>query len=195
MEIKTVRTVGKVVFPKDSSFLFAVSVIENYEWKSACTAIDFDEADTSGVENMRGMFCGCGSLKTLDVSKFRTSKATTMRSMFNSCKSLTALDVSGFDTTNATNLSFMFWGCGSLTSLDLRSFDTAKAEQMEKMFDGCSALKTVRLGAKFSFKGKGAAVQAALPDKQWVSASSGLTYSARQIAEKRSGIADTYTAK
>ena len=118
-----------------------------------------------------------------------------MYGMFAGCWSLTSLDVSGFDTSKVTNLKEMFYGCGSLTSLDLRSFDTADAERMEAMFDGCSALKTVRLGAKFSFKGKGAAVQAVLPDKRWISASSGLAYSAREIAEKRSGIADTYTAE
>ena len=66
---------------------------------------------------------------------------------------------------------------------------------MKGMFDGCGSLETVRLGAKFSFKGSHTAVQATLPDKRWRSVSDGRTYSAREIAERRSGTADTYTAE
>ena len=51
-----------------------------------------------------GMFYGCSSLTTLDVSNFDISNIASMGDMFNGCKNLTTLDVSNWDTVNVTNM-------------------------------------------------------------------------------------------
>ena len=73
--------------------------------------------DNSNVTNMYGMFDGCSSLTSLDLSNFNTSNVTRMNSMFYGCSSLTSLDLSNCDTSNVTNMSAMFSGCSSLTDV------------------------------------------------------------------------------
>ena len=87
----------------------------------------------------------------------------------------------------------MFSGCTSLSALDLSNFDTAKVTDLWSMFSGCTSLTRVTLGAGFTFFGANSAVQCTLPDRYWAAASDGRYYTARQIAEDREFIADTYT--
>ena len=47
---------------------------------------------------MSGMFSGCSSLASLDLSSLDTSKVESMSYMFSGCSSLASLDVSGLDT-------------------------------------------------------------------------------------------------
>ena len=47
---------------------------------------------------MSGMFYGCSSLASLDLSSLDTSQVTGMSYMFSGCSSLASLDVSGLDT-------------------------------------------------------------------------------------------------
>ena len=93
--------------------------------------------------SFKGMFSGCSSLTSLDVSHFDTSKVTTMYCMFSGCSSLTSLDVSHFDTGNVQYMGLMFFGCSSLTSLDVSHFDTGKVQGMSQMFSGCSSLTSL----------------------------------------------------
>ena len=46
---------------------------------------------------MSGMFNGCNSLKSLNLSNFITSSVTDMSKMFYNCNSLNVLDISNFD--------------------------------------------------------------------------------------------------
>ena len=105
----------------------------------------FEHLNTSQVTDMSGMFSGCESLISLDLSRFDTSKVTTMGGMFNSCWSLTALDLSSFDTSHVTYMRSMFYRCYSLTALDLSSFDTSKVKNMGEMFEGCESLTALDL--------------------------------------------------
>ena len=98
---------------------------------------------TSDVTDMTGMFMGCSSLTTLDVSRFDTHKVTDMSYMFMECSNLTTLDVSGFDTYNVTDIVSMFGRCHSLTTLDVSGFDTHNVTDINGMFSGCSGLKTL----------------------------------------------------
>ena len=77
-----------------------------------------------------GMFAGCSSLTSLDLSSFNTSQVTDMRGLFDGCKKLTSLDVSSFNTSNVKHMDAMFRGCSSLTSLDLSSFNTSNVVSM-----------------------------------------------------------------
>ena len=92
-----------------------------------------EHLNTSQVTEMKEMFKGCRSLRTLDLSSFDTSKVTGMWVMFSGCKSLTSLDLSSFNTSKVENMGGMFAGCESLTALDLSNFDTSKVENMSVM--------------------------------------------------------------
>ena len=100
---------------------------------------------TSNVTRTNGMFNGCSSLTSLDLSGFDTSNVTYMGWMFGSCASLTSLDLTSFDTSKATDMSNMFYGCHSLTSLDLTSFDTSSVTDMDSMFDDCMSMPHLNL--------------------------------------------------
>ena len=77
-----------------------------------------------------GMFAGCSSLTSLDLSSFNTSQVTDMRGLFDGCKNLTSLNVSNFNTSNVKHMDAMFRGCSRLTSLDLSNFNTSNVVSM-----------------------------------------------------------------
>ena len=106
------------------------------------TIRNIDKWDTSNVIGMRGMFGGCHTLTSLDLSNFNTSKVfgVNMTSMFYGCEKLTTLDLSSFDTGNVTSLRDMFGYCRSLTSVDVSSFDTSNVTDMTSMFSNCEKL-------------------------------------------------------
>jgi surface protein len=72
-----------------------------------------------------------------------------MGGMFYGCESLTSLDLSNFNTTKVENMSWMFCGCKSLTSLDLSNFNTAKVEDISWMFVDCESLRTIIVGDRW----------------------------------------------
>ena len=132
---------GTICFPKDSEYLFSnEKIVQHY---TKLNKITFnDHIDTSDVVNMAGMFYGCESLETLDLSKFNTSNVVNMAAMFNGCKSLKTLDVSEFNTSNVANMVGMFKECKALTSITFNDhIDTSNVTNMANMFEGCSALK------------------------------------------------------
>ena len=119
-----------------------------HTYQSALTSIDFgDNFNTSNVTDMSGMFWGCISLTSLNLSNFNTSNVTTMSSMFQDCSSLISLDLSSFNTSNVTNMFQMFVGCSSLNSLDLSSFNTSNVTDMYLMFYECSSLTSLNLSS------------------------------------------------
>lgn len=98
---------------KDLSYLFSEC--------HALTTIQFParvEPPENG--NMAGMFTGCTSLITLDLSMFYTNKVTKMLAMFSSCSNLTTIYASdGFVIQAGCNTKNMFGSdadtkCGSL---------------------------------------------------------------------------------
>ncbi len=91
-EIKTINITGNINFDEGTSLCNLFSGLTNV------TEINgLDKLDTSNVTNMYGMFNGCSSLTTLDVSKFNTEKVADMEYIFSGCTSLTKLDLSNFD--------------------------------------------------------------------------------------------------
>ena len=111
--------------------------------------------NTENVTTMDGMFSGCSSLTSLDVSHLNTSKVISMGAgrdteghrigMFYCCSSLTSLDVSNFNTENVTTMLSMFEGCSSLTSLDISNFNTKNVTSMGYMFSRCSGLTSLNV--------------------------------------------------
>ncbi len=185
-EITAVVAAEKIILPADVSRLFCDC--------GSMTTMDVSGFNTGSVENMFAMFAWCISLTTLDVSGFDTGYVIDMYSMFAHCSSLAALDLSGFDTGSVESMHTMFYECSSLTALNLSGFDTSGAD-MAWMFDRCNRLASVTLGSGFSFKGDEGGVLTTLPARtMWTSGATGKMYTAEEIAENRSGIADTYTA-
>jgi len=81
---------------------------------------------------MIGMFSGCSSLISLDLSHFNTENLCFMRDMFSGCSSLKNLNLSNFNTRNVFCLCNIFNGCSSLKieniiSTDLRIFQAFKS--------------------------------------------------------------------
>ena len=99
--------------------------------------------NTSKVTTMSGMFLGCSSLTSLDLSNFNAENVKDMRSMFLGCSSLTSLNLSNFNAENVQNMSGMFHGCQSLTSLNLSNFKTENVQNMSDMFYECNSLQTI----------------------------------------------------
>ena len=85
------------------------------------------------------MFSYCGSLTSLDVSKFDTSNVRNMSTMFQSCNSLTSLDLSSFNTSEVTDMSSMFYSGHAeipvaLEVLDLRNATFENVTKYDNMF-------------------------------------------------------------
>ena len=111
-------------------------------------SIDFNNNfNTANVTDMNGMFFGCSSLTSLDLSNFNKSNVTDMSDMFSNCQSLISIDLSNFNTSNVTNMSNMFSVCSSLINLDLSNFNTANVTSMSAMFGMCSSLTSLNLSS------------------------------------------------
>lgn len=110
---------------------------------NSLTSIDVSSFCTDNISDMSNMFNGCSSLTSLDVSVFNTNNVTTMQGMFMGCTKLTELDVSRFNTSNVTDMSHMFRECKKITELDLSNFDTRKVTTMQSMFAHCDLLTKI----------------------------------------------------
>ena len=115
---------------------------------SSLASLDLSPLDTSKVTDMSGMFSGCSSLASLDLSSFDTSKVTDMSGMFSGCSSLKSLNVTSFDTCKVTSMSAMFNSCTSLESLDLSSFNASSVTTMMVMFGNCPSLKSLTFSSR-----------------------------------------------
>ena len=93
---------------------------------------------------MTTWFYDCSALTSIEGMEYlNTSEVLQMNGLFQGCSSLTSLDLTGFDTSNVTTMNGMFAGCSSLTELDLSSFNTSKVKDMGGIFAECSNLKTI----------------------------------------------------
>jgi len=99
--------------------------------------------NTEQVTDMRGMFSGCRSLTSLDLSNFNTKQVTDMSCMFEDCSSLKSLNLSNFNTEQVIDMCSMFNNCSSLISLDLSNFNAGQRTSTLSMFWGCSNLRTI----------------------------------------------------
>ena len=160
---------------------------------SSLTSIDLSNLDTSWLKDIDGIFEGCTSLVSVNLSGLDFSTVTYMNNMFENCSSLSSFDFSEIKHLKPAQMKGIFSGCAALEKLNLSGLDTSRAVMMSNVFYGCSQLTEVRLDEGFSFYGDRGWVQCALPAGFWRSASTGSTLTPKQIAEQRSGLADTYS--
>lgn len=119
------------------------SMFGMFQGCSSLTSLDLSAFGTQNVTSMQNMFLNCSSLTSLDVSNFNTQNVTSMQAMFQGCVGLTSLDVSGFSAQNLTNMYYMFYGC-KITELNFGdNFDAGKVTNVYGMFQNCSSLKTI----------------------------------------------------
>ena len=82
------------------------------------------------------MFCGCSSLKELNLNNFNTNNVTNMSDMFYGCSSLKELNLNNFNTNNVTDMCFMFSKCTDELKLKLKcKFNEFKEEAFEDYED------------------------------------------------------------
>lgn len=137
---------GQLLFPKDSSYLFADNFtnVENIHmwWGEILDTV-----------NVSFMFANMESLKTIDFvgnSLSYTSSAINMRGMFKNDSKLEYIHFDGLITDNATDVSEMFSGVSSLKSLEISNFDMTNVKNSSKMFEGTN-FEEVSLGTKNKF--------------------------------------------
>ena len=96
---------------------------------------------------MNSCFYSCGSLQSLDTSKWTLANVKSMNSCFYSCGSLQSLDTSKWTLANVTDMSYCFYGCGSLQSLDTSKWTLANVTDMNGCFFGCESLREIDLSS------------------------------------------------
>lgn len=173
---------------------------------SGCLTIAPLEGEESGeLEDWHGFDKAPwhGKSSSIISAKIEGAIATsTATGMFFGCSSLKSLDLSGLDASKATDMSGMFCNCRSLTSLDLSGLGASSMEDMFGMFDDCSGLRTVTFGEKFSFVNPPYPYsydRCYLPTPQgenltgkWLSSADGKAYEPEAIPDN---VAATYTAQ
>ena len=109
------------------------------------TSIDLSNLKTSKIEYMGRMFDGCSSLETINFgNNFDTSSVTDMEAMFRSCGSLKSLDLSKFNTTVLENADYMFDSCDNLVSIE-NKFNSVELTSATGMFKNCRKLSKIDL--------------------------------------------------
>ena len=153
-QVTTVKFYDEIV-PSTTAFYFTgLSNLESF--------VNMRYLETGLSTNMQGMFAGCTSLTSIDVSHFNTSNVTNMQGMFAGKYShsesgqnetftftgaITSLDLSNFNTENVTNMSVMFAYQPALESVNLSSFNTENVTNMSQMFFGCASLEELDLSS------------------------------------------------
>ncbi len=75
------------------------------------------------------------------MSNFNTANVTDIGGMFYGCSSLTSLDLSNFNTANVTNMYAMFGGCSGLTTIYVgEEWKTENVTDEWQMFTNCTSL-------------------------------------------------------
>ena len=97
---------------------------ELFKYNPLIEKINFIQFNRKDIINMSYMFCGCSSLKEIDLSNFKTDKVKDMSFMFYGCSSLKELNISKFKTDNVQFMSYMFNDCKFLIKLNLSNFIT-----------------------------------------------------------------------
>ena len=169
---------GRISVTKDADYMFSDYDQAAIDFFTSLKTINgMNLLETSQATDIHGMFYGCTSLESVDVSSFDTSNVTLMNGMFYDCRVLNSIDLSNFDTSkvedmhefcyhadvanpiilgsrftceNVVNMEGMFKHCHEVKSIDLSMFNTSNVENMNGMIKYCYALETITTGAGFT---------------------------------------------
>lgn len=113
---------------------------------SSLTCIDISNFNTSNVTNMAGMFAHCESLDNININ-FCFTNVETSSAMFCGCSSLKKLELTCNVANKLTDMKEMFAYCKNLVDIKWTiDVDTEKSIDMNWMFSGCSSLEIINLG-------------------------------------------------
>ena len=101
-----------------------------------------DRFNTSNVTGFNGIFEGCSSLTSIDISMFDTSNSTSYWRLFEGCHSLTEI-IGNLPVTRGTTVGEMYMGCSSLPAIDVSDWDVSETESLDNVFSGCSSIETL----------------------------------------------------
>ena len=90
---------------------------------------------------MSKMFCGCSSLKSLDLSSFNIKNVNFMDQMFCGCSALESIDLSSFDKNYCHHICDVFAGCSSLKkeNVKIKNSETNLLKELERL-NNCTKL-------------------------------------------------------
>jgi surface protein len=101
---------------------------------------DYNDIDTSQVEDMNGLFTGpMFDDFNGDITKWNTSRVTNMENMFRYCHKFNR-DLSDWDVSRVEEMKGMFYEC-TLFNQDLSHWDVTAVKHMDYMFKGTKKLK------------------------------------------------------
>ena len=96
------------------------------------------------TNSLTAVFCGCYSLKEIDVSNWTVGTITSLSNMFQNCYSLEELNLTNWNVENCTTFASMFSGCFSLKTIgNISDWNTSKCTSMAGMFRYCRALPAI----------------------------------------------------
>lgn len=124
---------------------------------TALTEVNFGSGfSRTRVLSTAGMFAGCESLVSVDLSGMNLNYCTNMAYMFRGCTRLTSItwpNVNALEGHNpipaVTDMRLMFAQCSSLASISLPDFHTTSSTNMQMMFGMCDALRSITLHEHF----------------------------------------------
>lgn len=122
------------------------SIFENC---SSLEKMDYTRFDIN-AETYENFFCGCTSLRSINVDHMVTSLTRNIRGVFWNCKSLENIDLSHWNTSSVTVMSVLFTECAKLETIDLSSFETYNVTDMGSLFRDCTNLKKITFGDGFN---------------------------------------------
>jgi hypothetical protein len=98
--------------------------------------IDFNDIDTSNIDDMEGIFAYKGKLTKIDISEWNVSGVKCMMEMFAGCKKLESIgDISDWKIESLTDITGMFYGCDKLTNTgDLNKWNASKIKLKQNAF-------------------------------------------------------------
>jgi surface protein len=123
----------------DCSYMFYNSIY--------LTDVDLSSFDSSEVQNMSNMFCGCKNLKYIDLSSLNTKNLKNIGGMFGGCASLTKINLKTLNSKKLTDISGLFGGCFNLQKIDLTPLYTKNVTNMAGMFISCCNLESINVSS------------------------------------------------
>ena len=98
--------------------------------------------NTSRITGFDGIFSGCTSLESVDISMFDTSHSTSYYRLFQNCNSLTSITGS-LPVTSGDNVGAMYSGCFLLPAIDVSQWDVSGMVSLDHVFSDCHSIKVL----------------------------------------------------
>lgn len=103
-------------------------------------SVDMSEADASEFEYTDDLFLNCKKLKNVKLPVF-SNDMTSAKGMFKGCESLKTIDLSNYNASNLKNTENMFDECKSLTTIYVNeTWDNSNIASSTNMFNNCTNL-------------------------------------------------------